>query len=337
MTAPAMTEDESRPAAKPAMTPGIVVIGRNEGERLLACLASLPEGVPVVYVDSGSTDGSPEAALAADAELVRLDLTVPFTAGRARNEGFRRLKTLHSEVDAVQFLDGDTVLRPGWLERGLAFLAAHPDAVAVAGRRREKAPEASWYNTLCDREWDTPIGEAAAVGGDALYRADAFEAAGGFAPTVIAGEEPELCLRLRRGGGTVHRLDEEMTLHDAAIHRFGAWWRRAERSGYAYALGALMHGRSGYNVKETARAALWGAVLPIAALVGLLTGLWPVAGLILLLYVSKWLRLRMRLSDQPSAGRYAFFLMLANIAEVGGIARCLADSLKGKRQILEYK
>jgi hypothetical protein len=40
---------------------GIVVIGRNEGDRLTRCLQSLQmENLPVIYVDSGSTDGSQE-------------------------------------------------------------------------------------------------------------------------------------------------------------------------------------------------------------------------------------------------------------------------------------
>lgn len=53
------------------MTPGVgaVIIGRNEGARLVACLASFPGWVrPLVYVDSGSTDGSVAAARAAGAE-----------------------------------------------------------------------------------------------------------------------------------------------------------------------------------------------------------------------------------------------------------------------------
>ena len=38
---------------------GIVTIGRNEGERLRRCLSSVVgRGMPVVYVDSDSTDGS---------------------------------------------------------------------------------------------------------------------------------------------------------------------------------------------------------------------------------------------------------------------------------------
>ena len=315
------------PETDPDLRVGIVVIGRNEGERLVRCLASLPPGLPPVYVDSGSTDGSPEAALAAGAEVVRLDMSRPFSAARARNEGFRRLEEI-AHVDAVQFLDGDTVLRPDWLDAARVCLREAPTVVAVAGRRRERAPEASWYNHLCDREWDTPIGEAEAVGGDALYRADALRASGGFDPNVIAGEEPELCLRPPA---------EEMTLHDAAITRFSAWWKRAERSGYAAALGFLMHGDTGFRGRETLRPIFWGLLLPLTAVVaGLLLG-WPIGLLLLAAYPLQVARLAWRLRAERHAVRLAVFAVLTNIAEMIGVARCLVETASGTRRIVEYK
>ena len=333
---------DARPSAAADADPdamlrvGIVVIGRNEGERLVRCLASLPPALPCVYVDSGSTDGSPEAALAAGAKAVRLDMSRPFSAARARNEGFARLGEI-AEIDAVQFLDGDTVLQESWLGAATRFLAEAPDVVVVAGRRRERAPEASWYNYLCDREWDTPIGEAEAVGGDALYRAAALRAAGGFNPNVIAGEEPELCLRLRAAGGRVFRLDEEMTLHDAAITRFSAWWKRAERSGYAAALGFLMHGGSGFRVRETLRPIFWGLGVPVTAVVaGLFLG-WPVGVVVLALYPFQIARLAWRGRREPRAVRLAVFALLANVAEVIGVGRCLIETASGTRRIVEYK
>ncbi len=59
---------------------GVIVIGRNEGERLKRCLNSLRHDCPVmVYVDSGSTDGSVEFAESIGVKVVRLDLSTPFT------------------------------------------------------------------------------------------------------------------------------------------------------------------------------------------------------------------------------------------------------------------
>ena len=317
---------------------GIVVIGRNEGARLTACVVSLPDGLPVVYVDSGSTDGSVDAARDAGAEVVALDMSIPFSAARARNEGFFRLLEIEPTLDAVQFLDGDTALREGWLEAAARFLAQNPEAVAVAGRRRERFPERSLYNAFCDDEWAQPTGPCEGIGGDSLMRADAFRAVGGFRPDVIAGEEPELCFRLREAGGTIHRLPDEMTWHDAAITTFSANWRRAQRSGYAYALGLLLHGRNGFKLRETARIIVWGAALPILAAILVFTTAWPGALVIVTLYLAKFIRLRREFAPRTvMPGRFAALTMVGNVAEVFGVVRCLAETITGRRQILEYK
>ena len=191
---------------------GVVVIGRNEGRRLVDCLASIRTATDnIVYVDSGSTDDSVAAATQIGATVVKLDVSQQFTAARARNEGFSALKSLKLNVRFVQFIDGDCILVSSWMGRAIDFIEQREDVAIVCGRRRERYPSASIYNQLCDLEWDTPVGEAAACGGDALVRVRAFEEAGGFHPRVMAGEEPELCIRLREQGWKIWRLDAEMT------------------------------------------------------------------------------------------------------------------------------
>lgn len=267
-----------------------VVIGRNEGARLLACLAALQGRVRrLVYVDSGSTDGSVAVATAAGAEVVALDMAQPFTAARARNAGLSHLAS--DPPDFVQMVDGDCALQPGWISAALAAFAAHPAAVVVCGRRRERFAQASVYNALADREWDTPIGPARACGGDALMRYAAVQAVGGYDPGLIAGEEPDLCLRLRAKRGEICRIDAEMTLHDAAMTRFSQWWRRAVRAGHAFAEGCARHGFDHWGL-ETRRALIWGAGLPMAIV---LLGLWHPAGwLLALAYPAQVIRLARR-------------------------------------------
>src|SRR5581483_941040 len=199
---------------------GIVVIGRNEGERLIGCLSSVSHEGTLIYVDSGSSDGSVAAAEKMGASVVKLDLNLPFTAARARNEGFAALKALRPNVRFVQFIDGDCILVDGWLEKALMFLEQRANAAIVCVRRREHEPSPSIYNLLCELEWNTPVGQTLACGGDALVRVAAFEQVGGFRPQLIAGEEPELCVRLREKGWKIWRLDAEMTQHDAAMTRF---------------------------------------------------------------------------------------------------------------------
>ena len=312
-----------------------MVIGRNEGARLIACLASLRGRVGrIIYVDSGSTDGSVEAARDAGAEVVALDLSRPFTAARARNAGLARLG---DAANFVQFVDGDCTIAPGWIETAARFLSTHPEVAVACGRRREAHPEVSVYNRLCDREWDTPVGEAAACGGDALMRRAALAEAGGFRNDLIAGEEPELCLRLRRAGWTVWRLDAEMTQHDARILRFGQWWRRSRRAGHAYAEGAHLHGRGPdrHRVRQTRRALLWGAALPLAVLLLMPTSPW--AALLLLAYPLQVLRLARR-DGGPGRWEAALFTVLGKFPEAQGVLEFHLNRLRGRRRaIMEYK
>jgi len=313
-----------------------VVIGRNEGARLVACLASLRGRADrIVYVDSGSTDGSSAAAEAAGAEVVALDMARPFTAARARNAGLARLAG--DGADFVQLVDGDCTIAPGWIETAADFLLARPGAAVACGRRREDHPEASLYNRLCDREWDTPVGEATACGGDALVRRAALEAVGGFREDLIAGEEPELCLRLRRAGWTVWRLDAEMTRHDARILRFGQWWRRSRRAGHAFAEGAHLHGAGPERhwVRETRRALAWGAALPLAILLLMLVTPW--AALLALAYPAQVLRLASR-DRGPDRSAAALFTVLGKVAEAQGAMDFHLRRLRGRRRaIIEYK
>ncbi len=312
---------------------GAVIIGRNEGARLVACLASFPADVrPLVYVDSGSTDGSVAAARAAGAEVVALDMGQPFTAARARNEGFARLLQLGAP-EFVQFVDGDCVLQPGWLPAAAAFLASHTDVGVVCGRRREIRPEASIWNRLCDAEWDTPVGLAKACGGDALMRVAAVKAVGGYDPTLIAGEEPELCVRLRAAGWRVWRIDEEMTLHDAAMTRIGQWWKRTRRGGHAFAEGAALHGAAPERhwVAEMRRALLWGAVLPLVAVLGALVSPWAL--LILGLYPLQMLRLGLRYGWERGV-----FMVLAKVPEALGVLQYWLNRLRHRQaRLIEYK
>ena len=309
-----------------------VVIGRNEGERLVACLRALRGQMRrVVYVDSGSTDGSVAQARALGAEVVALDMTRPFTAARARNAGLAALAADPPEF--VQLLDGDCEMVPGWPAAALAAFAEHPRAMVVCGRRRERFPQASVWNALADREWDTPVGPARACGGDALMRYAAVRAVGGYRDDLIAGEEPELCLRLRQAGGEVWRIAAEMVLHDAALTRFGQWWRRTRRAGHAFAEGAALHGArpERHWVAETRRALFWGAGLPVLVL---LAGLIHPAGwLLALVYPAQVVRLARR-----GGGTWAVYSVLGKFAEAQGALGYWADRLRGRRRgLIEYK
>jgi GT2 family glycosyltransferase len=319
---------------------GAVVIGRNEGERLVRCLASLgPHTRHVVYVDSGSKDDSVHSAQRSGAHVVILDKDKPFSAARARNEGFAALKRLVPDVEFVQFVDGDCTLAPGWIASALGHIMQRSEIALVCGRRRERFPSVSIYNQLCDLEWNTPVGEALASGGDMLVRTEAFEAVGGFRPQLIAGEEPELCVRLRERGWKIWRIDAEMTLHDAAMKHFSQWWARTVRCGFAYAEVSMLHRRSPQGVwrRETARAILWGGLLPAVICVGAIFHSAAVVGC--LLYPIQIVRIAYaRGASSFRSWQFAFFLTVGKPAEFVGVVRYHWRRLRsGPMLLIEYK
>ncbi len=325
---------------------GVVAIGRNEGERLERCLQSVRERVAeVVYVDSGSSDNSVAMAQALGVEAVQLDLSTPFTAARSRNSGVQRLLEVKPDVAFVQVVDGDCEVVEGWINRALEEMRkpGNEKVAVVCGRRRERHPEASTYNHLIDKEWNTPIGESEACGGDALIRLSAFNAAGGYDVNVIAGEEPEMCWRLRHAGWKVLRIDAEMTLHDAQMNRFGQWWKRSVRGGHAYAEGLAMHGHvDGYCARTVQSIVTWALVLPLLAL-ALAWFTWGVSLLLLGLYIVLWARIRAyrmntRGDSAVDASLYANYCVAGKFAELQGAAKYWWNRLLGRRtKLIEYK
>jgi len=177
---------------------------------------------------------------------------------------------MHPPLKFVQFVDGDCELDPNWLKTAMQALIQQPKVALVSGRLRERNPDASIYNRLCDIEWDTPVGDATECGGNAMARVSAFDEVGGFDTGFegAGGEEPDLCLRLRRKGWRILRLDAEMGWHDAAMSRFVQWWKRSLRSGGAFARGAAKHwqGPERYRVRMVSSNIFWGVLVPLGAL-----------------------------------------------------------------------
>lgn len=323
---------------------GIVVIGRNEGERLRTCFSALAGvSAPILYVDSGSTDGSPALAASLRADVLELDPSRRFSAARARNEGFDRLLGQYPHLSYVQFVDGDCELVEGWLERATAALDARADVSAVAGHVLERHPDANAYTRLCKLEWQKTPGEIAACGGVFMVRAPAFRAVGGFRPDVIAAEDDELCLRLRRSGGRILQLDADMVRHDIGMTRFSQWWQRARRAGHAYAQGADLHGKGPerHFIRDCRRIWLWGLLLPVFILgLALPTRGWSLClfGAYPLQMVRIYQAGRRRGWSPKDARIYAFFAVLGKLPNLLGLLEYhFRRWHKGEMTIIEHK
>jgi hypothetical protein len=265
-------------------------------------------------------------------------MSVPFTAARARNAGVARIVEASPRTEFVLVIDGDCELVSGFVEAALQPMQRDPKTAVVCGRRRERNRSATIYNRLCDMEWDAPVGQVTECGGDALIRLAAFQQVGGYDDAIIAGEEPELCFRLRREGWAIYRIPHDMTLHDADMTRFDQWWKRSVRAGHAYAEGYARHG---YWSREVKSALAYGGVLPPLALatgaatLGLGLSLFAAHGVLF----ARVRNHRLAKGDSPDdASLYAQFVVLSKFAHVVGMAKYVKTRALGQQaRIIEYK
>jgi len=352
MLSPSAVRSATSEIANPLETTslGLVIIGRNEGERLARCLASV-SGIPNrVYVDSGSTDGSVNLARQNRAAVVELSMPPQFTAARARNAGIARLLAANPDLEFVQTVDGDCEVHAGWISSAISALTAEPDLALVYGLRRERYPERSIYNALCEVEWNSPIGESPACGGDVLFRVAALRQVDFYNPAMIAGEDTELSMRLRKKGWRLRRIDSEMTLHDADITRFGQWWRRIRRSGHGYGEMAFLHPDAREpNWPRTVRSIIaWGGVMPGMLLLVLLLALiinplwWIGVVLLLVPWPLRMMQLARRERRRGLSAKLArasgILMMVGKLPQFLGLVGFHFDRLSGRAsRLIEYK
>lgn len=326
----------------------VVVIGRNEGERLTRCLHSVramsdPGGpVELIYVDSSSTDDSVARARALGAEVLVVRPERP-SAATGRNAGWR-----HAHAPFVLFLDGDTILDRAFVGHALFTMEQEPDAAIVWGHRREIAREASLYNAVLDLDWIYPPGASEFCGGDALVRRSVLEEVGGYDDTLIAGEEPEMCARMRARGHVILHVDLPMTGHDLAMTRFAQYWRRAFRAGHAYAeVSDRFRGTENELWLDDARRnksrALMLMTLPVlgAVLSVAFTSVWPLLAVLALLVAlvlrTAW-RARWKSSHVPTLLLYGVHSHFQQIPIFFGQLGYRRDRRAGRqRRLIEYK
>ena len=320
---------------------GVVIIGRNEGDRLVKCIESAKTQIDkIIYVDSNSSDNSIQNANEREVETVQLDMSIPFSAARARNVGWQSLVEKYPQLKYIHFIDGDCTFFDDWISKAHGFLDNHPNYAVVCGKRCEKFPDNSIYNALCDVEWDTPTGDALSCGGDALITIKALQNVSGYTNRFIAGEEPEMCFRMRNKGWKIHRLDANMTHHDAAISKFSQWWKRAKRCGYAYALGFDAHGNSPekYKKKQLVSSLVWGAIFPIFTIFCAIT-LSPACLILLGMYPFQiWRLYRSSELNKPLRTKWACLIVIAKFPESLGVLEFyLHKVLRKQSTLIEYK
>jgi cellulose synthase/poly-beta-1,6-N-acetylglucosamine synthase-like glycosyltransferase len=325
----------------------VVVIGRNEGLRLARCLESIrdmrcPGGqVELIYVDSGSHDGSVQRAAGYGAKVIEL-CGGKLSAARARNAGWQA-----ASAPFVFFLDGDTIVDRDFVERALPEFK-NPRVMVVTGHRREIRPEASIYNRVLDLDWLSKPGFTEYCGGDAIMRRTALQQTGGFNASLIAGEEPDLCWRIRSNGGLILHIDAAMTGHDLVMVNWRQYCRRAIRTGHAYAEIAGLYERTADPLWSHASRhnAIHGSVYMLAPIVAvsiaILDRSW--ASVLFLLFGAVALILRTALrarGRRTSLSTLILFAIHSHVQQVpillGQVRQWLNSRQGQKSTLIEYK
>lgn len=332
-----------------ASIPGlsVVVIGRNEGVRLRRCLQSISEmrdpgcAVEVIYVDSASTDDSVELAKSMGAKVVSVRPVRP-TAAIGRNAGWR-----HARSPFILFLDGDTILEPNFVAEAMPMFRDEQISV-IWGHRREINIRASFYNRVLDLDWISPTGYTDYCGGDALIRRDVLELIRGYDENLIAGEEPEMCRRMRALGFRILHVDHLMTRHDLAMTKWSQYWKRATRTGYAYAEVSERFRQTSmpfweYEARANRiRAILHGAVLAVGLSSSLmLLDLWPLTGIGIfygILVLRTAVKMRWKSKSFYTLLLYGLHSHLQQLPIYWGQIQYLKDRRAGKKRgLIEYK
>lgn len=234
----------------------VVVVTRNERERIGACLESILaacrpiDRFEILLVDSRSTDGTVDVARDYPVTVLELPEGPPVTAAAGRYVG-----TAATSGDLVLFVDGDVVLTDDWLTSACRRLRDDPTLGGLDGHLDESAADA-----------DRPVD---ALRGVALYDRGALETAGGFDPHLVSNEDIDLSYRVRDAGYRLRRLSTVVGFHpdeNGPRDRLRRWHR-----GY-------YHGRGQLARKYVRRPALLAQVIYRHRLYYAIVG-WFVIGL----------------------------------------------------------
>jgi len=246
----------------------VVVIGRNEAINLSSCIQSIREmdypqsRLEVIYVDTDSTDGSPDVARALGVTVYEEHSDYP-SPGKARNRGLREAK-----YEIIHFLDGDMRIDHNWLRDALPVLLNDPKIAGVFGRVHELGT--SIYDRAIGSEWETrPEGVALAPGGGGLFKANILREVDGYSSILVAAEETELGERLRKAGYKIICVNAVMANHELGLSSLGQYWKRWMRAGRSRFQLLKQFGRT-YLRFSTIKPMLFTALLAIWILLSLL-------------------------------------------------------------------
>ena len=273
-----------------SITPTVIIPVLNNPEGLARCIEAIRRSntqFELIVVDNGSTDETLTVARSyTDSVLERPGITI----GAMRNEG---AKVASGSI--LIFTDSDQEPSADWISRGLQALLSD-QRIGLAGARYHAPPQSRWVartwdlqRRLSDRAGDIGWLEA----GNLFARREVFEQVGGFRSDLIASEDVDLSIRVRRAGYRVVCDPRIVNYHHGDPQTLAEFFQK-ER----------WRGSSGWRAWVTQGC-------PLGELPGLLWPFWVVLGLPLLFYISHQL---IKLTESTWSWSWLTFAVLTWLA-----------------------
>jgi glycosyltransferase involved in cell wall biosynthesis len=193
------------------MSVSVIIPAHNEEKMIGECLDSVLDScrdrlLEIIVIDNASTDRTGEVA--ASRRGVRILYEEKKSLLHARSRGLREAKG-----EFVVYLDADSRLQEGWIERMEQVLHEDPTIVALSGAVRY-FDASSWHSIVLWFCWRTIVPAAyklvgyMIIGTHFVVRKRDLCAVGGFDPTIdFYGEDTDLARRLSARGKVLFRSD----------------------------------------------------------------------------------------------------------------------------------
>jgi glycosyltransferase involved in cell wall biosynthesis len=208
-----------------------IVIGKNEGSKLLTCINSIYKSIElcklssyeIIFVDSNSSDNSIDLVSKFN-EVKIFKLTGKCNAALARNTG-----AFESKGEILFFIDGDMELYPSFLQNVMldGYHLLYPfvtgNLINIVHDSDSRLIEKSlWFENKNGSTDNTPVAP-----GFFLIERKLWLSVNGMRTKYKSAEDPDFGLRLARSGHLLVRRNEILGIHNTiSYHDDKRFWNR---------------------------------------------------------------------------------------------------------------
>lgn len=225
----------------------VIIKALNEEAKIAATIESALAAIAkldgeVILADSLSTDHTVEIAQKYPIKIAQLTRPEDRGCGVGAQLGYQ-----HSEGEYLYVLDGDMLMRPGFLESAIELMEKAPEVAGVGGRLVERNTDSLEFQARLAR---APVnmqpGTVDRLDGGGLYRRSAIERVGYLTNRNLHSyEELDLATRLRSAGYKLVRIPVDAVDHFGHTTDAFELLKRRWRSRYIFGIGEVVRASLG--------------------------------------------------------------------------------------------